>query len=526
MPKKTVIHDEALKLPVLINFIKTTYHEEFKLNTQCTEKEIAERLGLDNSNFSKSKESNPRQTYSKILRAFNIEEYNYKKGFKPNDVLFRYCNVENWPVVKDLASLMALNLVDISTPFSGVTEAHEFILDEKSPAAGIIELEKRRSTRTRERFIVVTGAGASHASTGGVLPLAEKAMEILKNEIDGHDEDFFKKLVYKELDRLKLVARSNTNDFESLLYAASKFDRDFVLEALQKICGNRHCPALSYEILAHLFKHRLVDIIINFNYDELLDNAIEEEIASGDYYYIYSGAQCPNSYQDILVDNRLRLPVYIKPHGTISHVSSLRYTREHSFSMAPEIRSTVLDLLNAEIIYNQEKFNLPINLIIIGFSFNSYEFNSMIQKYLHDFPGRKLKFWIFDKDTNLKELVNNFGKVKKEDVDLNFFDLNMVPDLSVILRAIWKNIESSFKKPFKPRGIQRHLLVDKLLGGYQKSLLTQFSNGSNLVNYYKDRFFIELTLGLLQSDGILNSGQFLEERIGKYFHLYMNQLSA
>ncbi len=44
---------------------------------------------------------------------------------------------------------------------------------------------------------------------------------------------------------------------------------------------------------------------------------------------IYSDGHCPEDYEEITQNNgKLNRPIYIKPHGTISHLSTLRFTRE------------------------------------------------------------------------------------------------------------------------------------------------------------------------------------------------------
>ena len=51
-----------------------------------------------------------------------------------------------------------------------------------------------------------------------------------------------------------------------------------MLSVLCDKCDVRYYPGLAYEILAHLMKHGFIDAIINFNFDEVLDQAIEDEL--------------------------------------------------------------------------------------------------------------------------------------------------------------------------------------------------------------------------------------------------------
>ncbi|MBK7939692.1 MAG: hypothetical protein IPJ82_22550 [Lewinellaceae bacterium] len=79
-------------------------------------------------------------------------------------------------------------------------------------------------------------------------------------------------------------------DFESYLLLMTKFFREQdVRKALQEMFNVRYAPCLFYEIAAHLFKHRFFDVIINFNFDELLDQSIREEMGVADYKIISDG---------------------------------------------------------------------------------------------------------------------------------------------------------------------------------------------------------------------------------------------
>ena len=504
------------KLKHLLDFLKNNYSKD-ESKKALKQDQIASRIGIDSTQLAKASndEYNPMKEnsiYKQILEEFQVEE-------KPEGFEFR--SPENWTTLAELARQLSLNLVDVSTNFYEKNIPHLSVISNEKT---LKELEKNPD-RPRQRFVIVTGAGASHAATGGKLLMAKEATQVIKEAIKAENIEFLNELIAKELNRLKLVYKARPDDFETILVACSKFRKDTVVAALKQLCGNRYIPALSYEIMAHLLKHRIVDSIINFNYDEILDNAIEEEISNREYFYIYSDGHCPNEYQEMLIDNRLKQPVFIKPHGTISHINSLRFTREAYFSITPEIRDTIYDLFKAKIYENPDQDYLPLNLIIIGFSMQSIEFNSLIRQYLEDFPEREIKFWFFDKKTKLDDFDLDLSLEQKEKVKKNarFFDLNM-NNLEEVLIALWALIEKNFKEEYQPRGIQRHRLLHALTTDYQSILSKNSRNNIDFskieAKYFKDRFFIELLITVLQSDGILVAGQIVEERAGKYYHLY------
>ncbi|MBK6976711.1 MAG: hypothetical protein IPH28_06005 [Cytophagaceae bacterium] len=99
--------------------------------------------------------------------------------------------------------------------------------------------------------------------------------------------------------------------------------------------NQRTYPSVFYEILAHIFKNRFVDAVINFNFDESFDQAVLEEISTGELKKIVSDGDCV-PYVDLVEEHNLKLPLYIKPHGTFSEKSSLRFTKEHYIDIPQE----------------------------------------------------------------------------------------------------------------------------------------------------------------------------------------------
>ena len=113
---------------------------------------------------------------------------------------------------------------------------------------------------------------------------------------------------------------------------------------------------------------------------------------------------------------------------------------------------------------------------------------------------------------------------KRVEGNSTFFDLNC-NSLEEILTSLWELIEEQFKEHYRPRGIQRHQLLNSLLIGHQKRLLGDHKElAAREIQYFRDRFFIELVITILQSDGMINASQIVEERVGKFYQLLEDRM--
>jgi hypothetical protein len=336
------------------------------------------------------------------------------------------------------------------------------------------------------RVIAVVGSGASKSSG---LPLASEALNILKE-----DSILHKKALDAELDRLSQTYKLEKGAFETHLRALSMsaFEAQNLRNNLQKMYGYRYMPALSYEVLAHMMKHRFLDAIINFNFDELLDKSIEDELNKDEYRHILSDGDCPDDIE--LKKTNTEIPFYIKPHGTASHKSTLRFTREDYYGLPFDIQRVLRFLLTDK----------PVVLIVIGFEMQSLEFNHILKNVkpeskmfhinLHD-PTRKLKKEEFIQKFNSNEL-------------LRVNDKNTIGEC---LKNIWVSILSSFKKEYRPRDITRHILISQI---FYRSV-----KYSDIENYLRGRTVIELCLSIAKGKGLVTMSQLSDDRSGKYFDL-------
>ena len=346
----------------------------------------------------------------------------------------------------------------------------------------------------RERTIVaVVGAGSSSAAG---LPTADEAIVELRGFMNIPDE-----LVRYQLDRLVSTFRLKKEEFETQLRAFSRLNGQKVRDDLQKMYSARYVPLLWYEILSHMLKHRFLDVIINFNFDELLDQSIDDELGQGEYYKIISDGDCPDSLLNLnIMNNRADLPVYIKPHGTASHKSTMRFTRDDYHGLPTDIRRVMENL-----IINMKR---PITLIVIGFGMKSFEFNDIINTART--ASTPLEIYYFKRG----DLQPEPQLYKYESRPIK---LTATYGFKESFLDLWNSIESYFKPLYKPRGIQRHRLISEIFGNQRAENRIEENERTP---YLEDRTKIELIITIAKSKGLLNCGELDGDRCGRYFDLY------
>jgi len=393
-----------------------------------------------------------------------------------------------------LAEDVAANHVFLSVSTGRYKQAYKRVLSLESPP------------KHPARVVVVVGAGASHAACG--LPLGEVAATELKNRLGRVN----KELLNEELERLTLEYRLNETDFETQLLALSKFDQRRLLEELSNIFYRKYYPSLSYELLAHMLKHRFLDAIINFNFDELLDQAIEDEVGAGNYYRVVSDGDCVDNVDEWLNDQkRFRLPLYIKPHGTASQKSSLRFTRSLYTLLPQEFRKLLEALFEGE---------ESVKILVLGHGMQSIEFNDILSRYARD--DSEILFIDKKAPTSLEHSIKRFYReafwqvIDKPGLDDDINDTS----LDDRLEEFWKAIADCFRVGYKPRQITRHKLISRLFARRIDYRQPESNKQSELTRYLKDRAYVELALAIAKAKGFVHLHQLAEGRTGKYFGLY------
>ena len=212
----------------------------------------------------------------------------------------------------------------------------------------------------KRKIVVIVGAGAS---TEVKLLTADQTTDYVSKYIS--NKSYLGAAVYEsEIERIR---RRIENDptFETKMQAFCKYSflREKITDLLAQQFSYRPQPVLSYEILAHLFKYGAVDVIINFNFDEQLDRAIEDDMKDYQYVKIIQDGDYKLNEEDI---KRYLKPLYIKPHGTVSYPSTIRFTREDYFEITKPVELSI-----------QESIKDAVIFIIVGFAMESVEFRKM-----------------------------------------------------------------------------------------------------------------------------------------------------
>jgi hypothetical protein len=386
------------------------------------------------------------------------------------------------------------------------------------------------------RTIVVVGAGASHAACG--LPLGKALAETVMQRVQARG--ISKDLIEKELSRLEQVNRMRPKDFETQLLALSKYDSATVLKVLCEQCDVAHYPSRTYEIIAHLMKHGFLDAVINFNFDELLDQAIDEEVGGDRYTRIVRDGDWSHKLR---ADGgrlgwRFDRPLYIKPHGTVSDPESLRFTREAYFALPPDTARLLTVLISgapASRFLNAAADDKPtrprpVCLLVLGHALESFEFNELFRKC----PAQSRLFTVaFRKERRTaaqKEWPPRMRRIaKKGAIHIEKED----GALDELMLRLWaaiereSNGEASAGRPWMTvRGIARHELVSALFAPFRPGILMRrdFSNLTSeqrqaMREYFHDRFVIEIMLAIAKARGFVDLRELHRGRAGRFYNL-------
>ena len=287
-------------------------------------------------------------------------------------------------------------------------------------------------------------------------------------------------------------------------------------------------------------------VIINFNFDELLDNAIEEEVGKNNYFHILHDGDCP-TMSELIEDSRLKVPVYIKPHGTSTHTTTLRFTKQHYLDISPEIKNILKSLIAGERDTDSKDKIKRVNLICVGFDLTSLEFNEILnetplpeESRIYHIAHGNSKKEIRDKFTlnQLGKCIGKKGENRFFTIDIENFN-STYPDkilspYAEIFSVLWRAIYSKFQEMYRPRSIGRHEILayifyrKKSNNSPQNSYFKLAKNlsertNNNIRSYFIDRIMVEIALSLNRSGGIVDVIHLLNGRIGDYFGLYRRQ---
>ncbi len=413
-------------------------------------------------------------------------------------------------------------------------------------------------TNRRCRNIVVVGAGASYAAFGGSqFPLAKDAITRIKKYLGvrglidalrysegraGQGTD----RITEEEERIELLTRVDfpRHDFESQLAIYSKFYAPRqVRAAIKNIYDHRYHPHLIFETIAHLLKHRFVDAVINYNFDELLDQAIEEELAGGEYRQILSDGDTDDLAR-FVVDEQLKVPLYIKPHGTARHKSSLRFTKDDYLGIPNDLQEFTRKILHGDTCEDpdSQREHFHVNLICVGFAFGSIELVHALRKH------RGLTVFHVNTLRAMRGLVDQVNLIKSP-VKQFCLGIRTSPDeekepgwpsMEAVFDELQKRITGRgepgrFRAPYAPRSLDRHLIVHRLLfrAGCPEldsdgvaTAPGDWPDGSGVrlpvkdKHYHFARLCVEIAISLAKGNGKIDLTGAMQDRVGIYYKLW------
>ncbi|HYM77536.1 MAG TPA: SIR2 family protein [Candidatus Dormibacteraeota bacterium] len=383
----------------------------------------------------------------------------------------------------DLARDMALNHVYLSVPNEDYPIALEYLLKPKIGAG-------------RRKIVAVVGAGASNDACN--LPIGGEAAKHLIETFKSK-ANVSERLIQEEVHRITVEYRLRRGDFEATLLALSKFDQKTVLEKLNAMYSRRHYPSSAYEVLAHWLKHRFIDAIVNFNFDEILDQAIDDELGYSGCYRVITDGDCPESV-DRWVDkrDRFKFPLYIKPHGTASHKTTMRFTRSSYSLLPPDIENLLTTL-----------FSGAVDVLIIGHAMQSVEFNDILAR-----SGGSLSFYAISHSKPAFGIGNG-----RKMCDVAFLNSRSAGGLGPCIASITSASADAFKVGFEPRSICRHRLIADLFRRRVDLDEEKYKRERENEDYLRDRVYVEIALAVSKAKGVVGLEYLSHSRAGRYFRL-------
>lgn len=491
-----------------------------------------------------------------------------RKVTAPSDFSVDYVTRrESRESIDSLALTLAKNYFDTSRPITLGSDGKDEDTSRQSLAARVFKDAEAISKRPRpERTILIVGSGASLATFGpdqfpGTYGAIKQIQENLgldpggvARKLAAADDDMLGHLGVDRKDLEKVLALPSTilkqiddkkeqlkqaysfhdasNDFETNLALLGEiFSQRRVTEELAAMFGERFQPHLAFEVIAHLFKHRFIDVIINFNFDELLDQAIVEEMGTTEYHNVISDGDCRRLGR-MLVSSRLKIPLYIKPHGTVSHKSSMRFTKDHYFQLPAAMRGLMHDVIGGHWLDEGKRANgyLPyhVNIVSLGFAMKSVDLLSILQSVARD-PGQQITMYHLNVARGRKEFAELATSQGWDELGVKQHHVAVDTDgLASTMSSLWTQTKSHFTASFRPRGIARHEVVHEIFfsapGRKQPGKRlpaarpVEESRGDSYL-YFKARIYTELALALARGNGQIDLMTLANGRVGRYFDL-------
>lgn len=264
-------------------------------------------------------------------------------------------------------------------------------------------------------------------------------------------------------------------------------------------------PQLGYELLAHFLKHRFIDHLITFNFDEVLDTALNNEVGS-------------NGYDLILMDqqNRPQLrqvkPRLFKLHGTISLPQTLRFTHSDTGILPQNMIHMLDETLLVESTDNDPSLpSRKTHVISIGYSWQDRDFANWITSRREYLDGLTIVN-LDERVPDLLQCLQRQGPASQQGpVSLQMISnqelspSKMAISTDQLLWALWNELEKRFSPPkaipYFP--VSRHLILGHLFGPKSNSCA---SVPNEFMHHHttEARLRAEIYLHLLKCKGMIS----------------------
>lgn len=247
----------------------------------------------------------------------------------------------------------------------------------------------RLSSKEPQRKVVcIIGAGVAHAAAG--FPLGPDMAQILITHLGANQKeqgDIFQNYIRDFVSKYNLLP----NDFKTILFSLHQmYKQKLVAEVTKRldVTNRENINTLIHETLTYLFTKDYVDGIVNFNFDEILEHTMVKEDSQNTSLRIVNASDAVKHETAYKTDTkRFISPIHLKPHGTVSIPSSLRFARNDFYRLEPLVRETLLKLLG----------DIPVTIVLIGFRIKNLDFTKDIASVLQ--PGSTL--YVIDKERDV-----------------------------------------------------------------------------------------------------------------------------
>lgn len=396
---------------------------------------------------------------------------------------------------------------------------------------------KYREKGKSPSIIVVLGSAASYWSG---MPSWNEMKEPILEEIEKwyQPKDHFIEEAWRKLSAITGIKNPNWSPEQSRaqlmrpatieLICSVAYQSDFVGEKIRLLLQEKFAfkkgphkagapPQLGYELLSHFLKHHYIDHIITFNFDEVIDTCLDNELGLGEYNRIITD-------QQLLPTNSVDKPCLIKLHGSISSPQSLRFTRDHTRVLSQDM----IRLIDDVIFYQrntEKKAMIPkkIHLVSLGYSWSDIDFANWVKSrgdYISEMTIIRL-------EDSIPELISDI----KDQIPVKLISvknlLSSPPNLISIDQFLWSlcnELQKRFdgKIPYIP--VSRHLILGYLFGPVkserQEPVIEKFLN-----NHTPElRLQTEIYLHLIKCKGMVNASVMATDpRISRYYEMVYSQ---